>query len=241
MANTVNSTTLSAALDKSDESFSVAAATYTLKDSILFCEGEAMRVMAAPSGTFLPKVWRGYASTTATKHPSGAVVWAGTPDQFYDNDPSGAGVAANEMYLPHINLQTKSVWTIVNGIWQRFWDRGVPVALPIGARTQYTAAGALTLVGGTHELLGGAANAMTLAAPNGNTPEGTIMHIVAGDAYAYTVTQASNIGFLNTGSSSDVATFAATAGAGFTIQNIGGAWRCIGIIAIANTSTVTFG
>lgn len=92
---------------------------------------------------------------------------------------------------------------------------------PIPASRQYTysAAGAITKAPGLHILAGGAANAMTLAAPTG-ADEGMRLVIVAGAAQAYTVAGTFNGG----GGSADLMTFGGAIGDAFEVVARGSAW-----------------
>lgn len=220
----LNSTTLAAAVAASDKTIQVASATNVAVGHVLVVDREAMLVLAI-SGTFV-HVFRGERGF-AQAHASGAVVWTNPKGAYFEYDPAGAGVAANELYLPHINLQNFNAWTIVNGQWVKFLDAGLPVALPGGAASHYTEAGALTLVPGIHSIDGAAAIAMTLAEPGPQTPEGAIMVIQSGTAQAHTVTYTA--GFAANTTSGDVATFGAAIGNSMTIQNIGGAWRILAL------------
>jgi hypothetical protein len=92
----------------------------------------------------------------------------------------------------------------------------------------YTAAGAIT-PGGTAFLLGGAANAMTLALPvagplSSGGQDGVKMTIDAGDAFAYTVTTPAS----GLNGSLHIATFAAAVGNNIELVAYNGSWYVYG-------------
>lgn len=222
----LNSTTLSAALNATEKRLTLAALTNVALGHVLVVDGEAMLAQAIDTPSLTVEVFRGYRGY-AVPHVSGALVWTNVPQAYYSYDPVGAGNPLNEEYLPHVNLQTFNTHTLINGRWVLIAQAGAAVALPAGAVTPYTAAGAITLVPGVHQINGAAAIAMTLAAPGPQTPEGTILVIEAGTAAAHTVTYAA--GFAATGAASDVATFGGAIGDSMVIQNIGGAWRILSL------------
>ena len=226
MATTLNSTTLSGAITKTQTSLKVAAATYVVKDTILFIDGEFIRVLADPDGTFCPQVFRGYFGSVATAHNTGVVVWCNPASWYYDDDPTGAGTAATEVYLPHISGQSKSAFMLdVAGKWFRFIDRGLPVSIPGGAYNAYTtnATTALPVTGGTFKFTTGAATAFTMAVPGAMAPEGTVATFISGDASQPTVEFAAAV----SGASNTKMTFAAAAGSAFSVMVIGGAWKLV--------------
>jgi hypothetical protein len=229
MAASLTSTTFAAAVAVNDTVVKLASVTYAVKGNVLFANGEAMLVVADPVGTTV-QVRRGYGATFAQAHASGALVWANPPDAYSNVEPAGSGSTSTELYLPRIVLRTQSIFTLVNSLWTKLVDKGIALALPGQSVQAYTAAGALQLVGGTHNLGTSGALAMTLAEPDGNTPEGTIMIIRATTAQAHTVTYTS--GFRGDTTSGDVATFGGAINDKLIIQNIGGYWRVIDLLNI---------
>ena len=87
----------------------------------------------------------------------------------------------------------------------------------------YAVAGAITVAPGFHRIGAGAAEikAMTLAAPS-LADDGMELTIESASAYAHTVT--TTAGFMQSTTSSDVATFDVTVGSSFTVVAIGGKW-----------------
>lgn len=118
------STTLSSALgtppDNGPGCFSVASATGivspgfttpnypTGNQTVLFTDREAIFVTSL-NGTYVCGV-RGWGSGKATPHVTGAVVYVASPNQFTNIEKVGACNAANEPYLPQINLTTGNIF-----------------------------------------------------------------------------------------------------------------------------------
>ena len=89
------------------------------------------------------------------------------------------------------------------------------------------AAGAVAITGGNYIITAGSAQALTLAAP---TQNGTTITIKSATAFAHTLTAT---GLLQTGSASvNVATFAAFAGAGLTLQAYNGKWQVMSSVGV---------
>ena len=89
----------------------------TQSGSLLFVEdgtsgangtAEAMLVTGV-SGTSISVV-RGASSTVASPHISGAIVFVGTPNQFYTIEPTGSCTAGNTLVTPYINIKTGNQW-----------------------------------------------------------------------------------------------------------------------------------
>jgi len=99
----LNSTTLSAAIDKEQNEFLVAATTNISVGSLIVVRGEAMHVRAIPvSGRVV--VRRGYQGTRAIAHPNGAKVWIGDPDDFKTIKDNAAAVIGASEALPDFCL-----------------------------------------------------------------------------------------------------------------------------------------
>lgn len=139
----LTTTTLSAAITSSQSVISVASATgisapaagtgniYGAQaGSMLFIEdgtsgnnqgssatGEAMLVTGV-NGTSISVV-RGAASTPANAHISGAIVFVGTPSQFYTVEPAGACTSTAQPVTPYINIRSGNQWlcSTVTGSW----------------------------------------------------------------------------------------------------------------------------
>ena len=96
-------------------------------------------------------------------------------------------------------------------------------ALPIYS---YSAAGAISPVGGIHVINGTGALAMTLASPTKDM-DGVLMVLIANGKAAHTVTYTTT-GFGNGGASFDVATFTASLQTGCICMAMNGVWVVIG-------------
>jgi hypothetical protein len=116
-------TTLSAAVNSTSQTqFTVASATgITATNTLLYvmdgtsANSESVFVNSV-SGTTIG-VTRGYNGTKASRHISGAIVWAGPPNAFHATDPSGqvstvgsTAACTNEQFSPYINIQLGHVW-----------------------------------------------------------------------------------------------------------------------------------
>ncbi len=226
----LNSTTLAAAVAVNDAVIRLTSVTNAQKDAVLVVDGEAMKVVADPIGTTVT-VFRGYGGTKAAAHASGALIWTNPSYAYGVDEPAGAVDAKKLEYSPLVVPRTGAVFVPVNGRWVKVIDKGLPVTIPGGSGQIYTAAGAIQLVGGFHYLNAASGLAMTLAAPSGQTPEGTVLHIVSQTAQAHTVTYTA--GFRGGTTSDDVATFGAAIGNYLIVVNLGGAWR---VVASLNVS-----
>ena len=111
---------------------------------------------------------------------------------------------------------------------------GEPVSVPPQkmAQVSINADGAITLPekDTTVIVTKATAAALTLAAPSAGT-DGVVLRIMSATAAAHTVTFTA--GFYSDTTSSDVATFAAKAGASMTVQSRAGTWA---VVALANVT-----
>ena len=87
----------------------------------------------------------------------------------------------------------------------------------------YAADGAISLYSHTAILTKGTASAMTLAVPTATTHDGMIITVISTTAAAHTVT-ATTVGFNAGDAASDVGTFAAAIGNGFSFVAYQGEW-----------------
>lgn len=156
-------TTLSTAITKIDGTSSgaviqlasvtgvTAAGANNAINTEIVIDREAMAVIGV-SGNQVT-VLRGWNTTHATPHNSGAVVWVGPPSFFFDDSgvpgqgPSGACVRANELVLPHVHLPSGDIWDCVGATWQKgvnqpttkpftsFTTLAMPVAITATAST----------------------------------------------------------------------------------------------------------
>lgn len=111
----------------------------------LFVDQEAMLVTGVNGNVV--NVVRGASSTAASAHAAGAVVWVGTPNQFFAATPTGACNALNTVN-PYINVLTGQTW---------FCDSGTGNWQPVfstGAITPAATAAAIQTVGQTFSVKG---------------------------------------------------------------------------------------
>lgn len=121
----VTNTTLSAALNATDTSFTIGSGTDVAVGSMLYVTGEVMRVVNADTTT-IPIVRRGQMGTRAIAHANADVVFvsrAATISAWRLIDPDydatctrGTGDAAIQ---PWINVRTAVIWKCLNlrNIW----------------------------------------------------------------------------------------------------------------------------
>ncbi len=108
---TLTQTSLSSAVASGAiQTVSVASATNITATpaTYLYVEQEAMLVLGV-NGTAVT-VARGQNTTKAVGHPSGAMILAGSPDWFSDQDPTGSCVTASTKATPHVNVITGKQW-----------------------------------------------------------------------------------------------------------------------------------
>lgn len=113
--------------------------------TVLYIDQEEMFVTGV-SGKFIT-VTRGYNSTQAVTHGSGAVVWAGTPQQFYTIPPAGSCTVANTVN-PYIDVLNGQFWLCDSGTgnWLPVFSTGSITPAASSAAIQ-TAAQTFTLTG----------------------------------------------------------------------------------------------
>jgi hypothetical protein len=200
---TLTQTTLSSAIaSTSTTTLVVASATgITAGNTLLYIadgtsyNGEAVFVNSVTSTTI--GVTRGYNGTKASRHISGALVFVGPPNAFYNVDPSGeamvaAGTAActNEAYTPHINILTGHQWlcsTVTNSWVPGFFNSSAPpgvtaavasaagATLPSGPLFHVTGTNAITAWGSSTTVFGtgaGGSHTDTVGAPFCVIPDG---------------------------------------------------------------------
>lgn len=228
---TVTATTLSAALNSTTNTFTVASATNFVANSIAYIDREAL-VISAVSGTSITAS-RGAQGTRSAAHISGSAVFVGVPQYFYSTDVSGACTTTQQTALPHINIQSGNIFTCPNGSWVLQQAAGFPgPSFTLLAGQTYTASGALTVQPGVSFIGSGGALAMTIVNPT-IQQNGMIMIIEASTAQAHTVTYTA--GFNGGTTARDVATFGGAIGDNLMIYANSGVWWVI------STRNVTFG
>jgi hypothetical protein len=86
--------------------------------TVVFVDREAMIVTAVSSTTLT--VRRGQLGTRAQAHPSGAIVYLGSPDDFDVKDNTGACTSTQQQILPHINILNANIQVCdaTSGLWR---------------------------------------------------------------------------------------------------------------------------
>lgn len=103
----LNETTLSSAVTSSQQTIQIASATGIADGYGIYIDREYMTVAASwTSGTTIPVIRR----AGATSHAASTPVFIGPPSAFITADRSGSCVAANESYLPQINVSNGNIW-----------------------------------------------------------------------------------------------------------------------------------
>lgn len=113
----LNSTTLSAALDDRSNTVNLTSASSVSVGDVIFVDREAMRI-ASLSGT-VAQVTRGWGGTAARAHAASATAYTGAPERFYKTEVVGTCTATSELYTPRIVLPTGNVYTCQNSVWQQ--------------------------------------------------------------------------------------------------------------------------
>lgn len=116
---TLNSTTLSNAIDATQTRFVVASATNVAADYILFVDREAIKVNTL-SGTTVT-VTRGYSGTRAAAHAAAAITYTG-PANYYSAvsvTPGSTCTSTAEVAIPRVVLPTGNVYKCSNSQWEQ--------------------------------------------------------------------------------------------------------------------------
>src|SRR5678815_3463918 len=115
MSQTMQSTTLAAAVSATTRQIPLASVTYVIAQgpptfpyTVIFVDREAMGVISVANG--VANVQRGIMGTTATAHSSGQTVWVGPANAFGTCDPSGQFPSGDDIYLPRVVIPTGNVW-----------------------------------------------------------------------------------------------------------------------------------
>ena len=188
-------TTLSSAISTgTNQTIFVASATGITASPVtmLYVDREAMLVLSI-SGTTV-KVARGQSGTASVPHVTGSMVLAGTPDQFYTRDPSGACTATATAVTPWVNISTGNQWlcsTITTSWVPGFGNR---IAVPQATTAVASVAGATALSGPLFHITGtNQITSWTLPVGQLNSP-----FCIIPDA-AFTTTASNNIAKATTG------------------------------------------
>ena len=118
---TLNSTTVSEAVDRTENRIDVASASSVSVDDIAFIDREAMLVTAVDSTNNRITVQRGYAATKSAKHANGQTIWIDVPAAFINKDLSGACTKGSEFpnFQPLINLTNANEYFCQGSVWDR--------------------------------------------------------------------------------------------------------------------------
>lgn len=218
---TLTQTTLAAAVNASQQVITVASATGISAaapltgnvygpqtGTMLFIEDgtsgtvgntEAMLVTSV-NGTNIGVV-RGYSSTLGVAHIAGALVFVGTPNQFYTLDPVGGCTSTATLVTPYVNIRNGNQWlcsTITNSWVPGFFNvdaaQGVSAAvasattmIPSGPLFHVTGAVAITTIGSAVGMGGSATS--TIGAPFCIIPDNaTASGLTAGNNIAISTT-----------------------------------------------------
>ena len=125
-------TTTSSAVSATDQVVNLTSATGVTAagslgnfTTLLFIDKELMGVLSITSTA--ATVQRGLAGSVVA-HVSGSKVWAGAPNFFANQDPTGACTSAQQVNLPRPSTATGNVFSCVNGQWGTY---GVQTAIPV--------------------------------------------------------------------------------------------------------------
>lgn len=142
-------TTLSAALNATDTSFTVGSATNFAANSIFYVDREAMCI-ASNVSTFIT-VSRGCNGTQATGHLNGSTGYVGVPNYFKQQNPVGTCTSANEAVLPVVVVPSGTLYNCIAGYWMV--DNAIlelPPGNCIGNTANSTGTNGLTVVGASN-------------------------------------------------------------------------------------------
>jgi hypothetical protein len=195
----ITATTLSGAITSTQTSFGVASATGITAANyqagtgitVLLIDQEYILVVAAPNGTTLPVVVRGFNGSAAAAHVNGAQVQIGAPTDY---------VTGQELYTGSPVVASNATVAAYNQ--PAIFLAGTADAIPAG-------------VAGFYVVKTGSADAMTLAAPTA-AQEGNIIDVWSDTLFAHTITATSLLA--NGTALKTTATFPAFRGAGVRLR-----------------------
>lgn len=143
---TINSTTLSAAVTKTQNFVQLTSTSTVAVGDILFVDREAMVVTTVPSSGTTIYVRRGSAGLVSA-HASGATIYTGTPDRFSRVDVAGSCSATDGLFTPHINISAGNIFLCTNSVWRPTKLAGVSVVSAATTTSARIASGTITLDG----------------------------------------------------------------------------------------------
>lgn len=155
-------TTLSAAMDDSSSTFTVASATGFTANGGAYVDNEYMRIRSV-SGTTITAL-RGLLNTKKTAHVSGSTIYAAPANYFGQSPKTGACTSTTELVLPFIDINTGTFYycDAGTGSWKRstsqaFASLAITGVRPAAAATATAATDVIAVTGG----VGGAQLATT--------------------------------------------------------------------------------
>lgn len=118
-------TTLLFPLGVSDQQVSLGSAGNLIRGSMIWLDGECMRVRATPIQNVV-KVQRGAFGTVGKPHANNCLVYGGDAPQFYSQNPSGVAPTF-PVANPWINVANGTVWFATGdqvgaGSGARYWQ-----------------------------------------------------------------------------------------------------------------------
>lgn len=165
--NTLNFTTLTAAMDATQPYALVTSATGMSAGRMLFIDGELMEIRSTYNGTAtnVPVLRNG---GKKGPHVLGANVTAGRGNWFQSYDPFGACTASSVFASPWINVNTGDRWVCAGtpGVWGKYGMFYVPPTQCTFAPTTLTTTNTFPQIGASNIMV---VNAVSNAAAGTNT------------------------------------------------------------------------
>lgn len=248
------STTLCAAVKKTDTSVCLTSTTSVVNQTGIYVDSEFMLVQLssqqtlAASNAYVPVSRANRSGMAPTAHANAAVAWlALTPDKTKVPGENGFAYSTNLttvgscslagiVYLPVIwpDMGVMRTCGDINGAGTggQWVDYTVSMNQNTGPQTLQllTTNAALPVVTGKYAITKAGVLADTLAAPTAGSQDGIIIQISSTTANAHTLTAT---GLFQCGTASvNLATFAAQAGAGLVVMSYNGKWIVLSSVGI---------
>jgi hypothetical protein len=141
----------------------IVAPTPSNAGTIVYIEKEAMQTISVNATTKVVNVVRGVQGTAVNPHPANQMVLFGSPNQFFQYDPTGNCLSTAIVSTPWINVLTGRQWlcSSVSNTWVPGWgnagDSGAPLAVGpavASAAAQITPSSPLFHITGTAAITG---------------------------------------------------------------------------------------
>jgi hypothetical protein len=113
----VDHTTFSSAVDGDDTVVNLTAASGATAGGFLFVEGEKMPIQSVSGTAVTVRRGDGQGFTPARPHPTTAIVWVGSAEEFKVYNVAGSCTATTERYLPHINTKENRIFDCKQSLW----------------------------------------------------------------------------------------------------------------------------